>query len=95
MPHQSNSPTTLYNGMIAPLSKYKLKGFIWYQGESNQGRAEQYKTLFPAVIDSWRNQWDDLSLPFYYAQIAPFNGYDNRNEIQEELHLQNLEKAKC
>ncbi len=79
MPHQSNSPTTLYNGMIAPLSKYKLKGFIWYQGESNQGRAEQYKTLFPAVIDSWRNQWDDLSLPFYYAQIAPFGGYDNRN----------------
>ncbi len=80
MPHQPGSPTTLNNGMIAPLTPYALKGFIWYQGESNQGRAEQYKTLFPAVIDSWRAQWGSKDLPFYYVQIAPYAGYGLRTE---------------
>ena len=93
MPHRSNSPTTLYNGMIAPLSKYSLKGFIWYQGESNQGRAEQYKTLFPALIDSWRSQWGNENLPFYYAQIAPFGGYDNRNENSDRITSAELRES--
>ena len=93
MPHRSNSPTSLYNGMIAPLSKYSLKGFIWYQGESNQGRAEQYKTLFPALIDSWRSQWGNENLPFYYAQIAPFGGYDNRNENSDRITSAELRES--
>jgi sialate O-acetylesterase len=93
MPHRSNSPTTLYNGMIAPLSKYSLKGFIWYQGESNQGRAEQYKTLFPALIDSWRTQWGNENLSFYYAQIAPFGGYDNRNESSDRITSAELRES--
>lgn len=93
MPHQSNSPTTLYNGMIAPVSKYNLKGFIWYQGESNQRRAEEYKTLFPAVIDSWRTQWANENLSFYYAQIAPFGGYDNRNESSDRITSAELRES--
>ncbi|SEO32391.1 sialate O-acetylesterase [Mucilaginibacter gossypiicola] len=67
----SNSPTTLFNAMINPLIPYTIKGVIWYQGESNVGRAEQYKKLFPLMIEDWRTQWGK-QLPFYYVQIAPF-----------------------
>lgn len=93
MPHQSNSPTTLNNGMIAPLVPYTLKGFIWYQGESNQGRAEQYKTLFPAVIDSWRAQWKNEALPFYYVQIAPFAGYGLGTDSAERMTSAELRES--
>ena len=93
MPHQSNSPTTLNNGMIAPLVPYTLKGFIWYQGESNQGRAEEYKTLFPAVIDSWRAQWKNEALPFYYVQIAPFAGYGLRKDAAERMTSAELRES--
>lgn len=93
MPHQSNSPTTLNNGMIAPLVPYTLKGFIWYQGESNQGRAEQYKTLFPSVIDSWRAQWKNEALPFYYVQIAPFAGYGLGTDSAERMTSAELRES--
>ena len=93
MPHQSNSPTTLNNGMIAPLVPYTLKGFIWYQGESNQGRAEEYKTLFPAVIDSWRAQLKNEALPFYYVQIAPFAGYGLRTDAAERMTSAELRES--
>ncbi len=81
MPYNSHASTSLYNGMISPLLPYTLKGFIWYQGESNRSRAEQYKTLFPALIDCWREQWGDENLPFYYVQIAPVgdNGMDSNS----------------
>jgi sialate O-acetylesterase len=69
----NRTPTTLYNGMIHPVVGYGIKGFIWYQGESNQERATQYETLFPAMVKQWRTEWDNDTLPFYYAQIAPFN----------------------
>ena len=93
MPHQSNSPTTLNNGMIAPLVPYTIKGFIWYQGESNQGRAEEYKTLFPAVIDSWRAQWKNESLPFYYVQIAPFAGDGLYTDAAERMTSAELRES--
>jgi sialate O-acetylesterase len=51
----SKSPTLLYNAMIAPIIPYSIKGAIWYQGESNVGRGEQYKTLFPTMIKCWRD----------------------------------------
>jgi len=93
MPHQSNAPTTLNNGMIAPLAPYSLKGFIWYQGESNQRRAQEYKTLFPAVIDSWRAQWNNPSLPFYYVQIAPYAGYDSDSNMPERITSAELRES--
>lgn len=69
--HQ-NWPTALYNGMIAPISNLSIKGAIWYQGESNVGRAVQYRTLFPAMIEDWRKAFRNPNLPFYFVQIAPF-----------------------
>jgi sialate O-acetylesterase len=65
----------LYNGMIAPLIPYAIRGVIWYQGESNVGRAEQYRTLFPAMIKDWRDQWKQGNFPFLFVQIAPWARY--------------------
>jgi len=62
----------LYNGMIAPLVPYSIKGAIWYQGESNAGRAEQYRTLFPDMIRCWRRNWSEPDFTFICVQLAPF-----------------------
>ena len=80
----SNSPTVLFNAMINPLIPYTIKGVIWYQGESNVGRAEQYKKLFPIMIADWRSQWG-YELPFYYVQLAPFlySAPDQREQSQK------------
>jgi sialate O-acetylesterase len=67
-----NTTTALYNGMIAPLLPYALKGVIWYQGESNVGRAEQYRALFPALIQDWRARWGS-EFPFLFVQLANYN----------------------
>jgi sialate O-acetylesterase len=69
----AHSPSSLYNAMIAPLIPYRIKGAIWYQGESNAGRAYQYRTLFPLMITNWRNDWNIGDFPFYFVQIAPYN----------------------
>ena len=66
-----NLPTVLYNGMLHPIIPFTIKGAIWYQGESNVSRAEQYKKLFPAMIEDWRTQWKN-DFPFYFVQIAPY-----------------------
>jgi sialate O-acetylesterase len=68
----SATPTALYNGMIAPLVPYAIKGAIWYQGESNVGNAEMYKSFLPTMIKDWRNNFQN-DLSFYYAQIAPWS----------------------
>jgi sialate O-acetylesterase len=67
-----NAPTVLYNGMIAPLIPYAVRGVVWYQGESNVGRERQYRTLFPALIADWRRAWGQPGLPFLFVQIAPY-----------------------
>ncbi|MGY6647485.1 sialate O-acetylesterase [Wenyingzhuangia sp. IMCC45574] len=64
--------TVLYNGMIHPLIPYTIKGAIWYQGEGNRWNPEQYTKLFPAMIKSWRHNWQLGDFPFYFVQIAPF-----------------------
>jgi len=65
-------PSGLYNAMIAPIIPYGIRGAIWYQGESNADRAEQYRTLFPAMIQDWRTRWGQGDFPFYYVQLANF-----------------------
>ncbi len=70
--NSAGAPTVLYNGMIAPLLPYAMRGVIWYQGEANAGRSQQYRTLFPAMIADWRKQWGQGDFPFLYVQIAPF-----------------------
>lgn len=71
-PNLHNMPTHLYNAMIAPLTPFPVKGAIWYQGESNAGRALQYRTLFPALIRDWRTQWKNEAMPFYFVQLANY-----------------------
>lgn len=61
-----------FNAMIKPLSPYAIRGVVWYQGESNAGRAYQYRTLFPAMINDWRATWGQGEFPFIYVQLAPF-----------------------
>ena len=67
------TPTALYNAMIAPLTPYTIKGAIWYQGEANVGRSEQYVRLMSMLIDDWRKQFDNSEMPFYYVQLAPWH----------------------
>ena len=64
----------LYNAMLHPLINYTMKGVIWYQGESNSGKANLYQTLFPAMVKSWRDDWKQGDFPFYYVQITPHKG---------------------
>jgi len=72
LPQGQNRPSALYNAMIHPLLKYKLAGVIWYQGESNADRAQQYQTLFPLLISDWRAKFGNKDLPFYYVQLANY-----------------------
>jgi sialate O-acetylesterase len=65
-------PTTLYNGMIAPVVPYAIRGAIWYQGESNANRAYEYRTLIAAMIKNWRGAWGEGEFPFLIVQLAPF-----------------------
>ena len=75
-----NNPSVLYNAMIAPLVPFAIRGVIWYQGESNAGRAYQYRTLFPTMIRDWRTAWGS-NFPFYFVQLA--NWHANKAEPDE------------
>jgi sialate O-acetylesterase len=71
-PDQGPQPTHLYNAMVAPLAPYTLRGAVWYQGESNVGRGQEYLSLFPTMIADWRRAFGQPKMPFGYVQIAPF-----------------------
>ena len=66
-------PGNLYNGMIAPLVPFAIRGAIWYQGESNAGRAYQYRSIFPGMIEDWRESWGQGDFPFFWVQLANFH----------------------
>jgi sialate O-acetylesterase len=63
-------PSNLYNGMIAPLIPFAIRGVIWYQGEDDAGRAFMYRDLFRNLIRDWRKNWGQGDFPFYYVQLA-------------------------
>ena len=65
-------PANCYNGMLLPLEPVAIRGAIWYQGESNAGRAYQYRSLFPLMIKNWREDWRQGDFPFYFVQLANF-----------------------
>ncbi|HLP39196.1 sialate O-acetylesterase [Lacibacter sp.] len=71
-----NQPAALYNAMVAPEINYTIKGFCWYQGESNAGRPQEYGALQTAQIRDWRNKWNQGELPFLYVQLPGFMDYN-------------------
>ena len=87
-----NTPSTLYNGMMAPLLDYTIKGFIWYQGESNVGEGgkahNNYKAIFPLMVNDLRKYFG-RNMPFYYAQLANYFNYGGMlpyfRQLQSEL----------
>lgn len=67
------TPTVLYNKMIAPMVGYAFKGALWYQGESNRNEPAYYEKLMSGLIENWRAEWKIGDFPFYYCQIAPYD----------------------
>lgn len=89
-----NDATNLYNGMVAPVVGYTINGALWYQGESNRGRAAQYQKLMSAMVKSWRAAWDCGEWGFYYVQIAPFVYRGDKGEtfLLREAQLKALDE---
>lgn len=71
-----NQPAAIYNAMVAPEINYTIKGFCWYQGEANAGRPQEYGKLMLALINDWRNKWNQGTLPFLYVQLPGFMDYN-------------------
>lgn len=81
-------PTILFNSMINPIIQFGIKGAIWYQGETNAGRAIQYRKAFPLMINDWRKQWKQGDFPFYFVQLATYqadNGTSEKGSSWAEL----------
>jgi sialate O-acetylesterase len=95
MVFNSHTPSVLYNGMLYPLRNMAIRGAIWYQGESNQTRAFQYRTIFPGMIEDWRTTWNQGDFPFYFVQIAPYNyGPEQSSPELREAQLLSLSRVK-
>lgn len=83
-------PGFMFNAMIAPLTNYTIRGVIWYQGESNAGRAEEYRELFGTMITNWRTRWKAEKMPFLFVQLANFM---ERKQVQPESNWAHLRDA--
>lgn len=90
-----NLATVLYNGMIAPITPYKIRGAIWYQGESNASRAYQYRTLLPTMITDWRNRFGVGNFPFGIVQLANFTVDGTWAELREAQSMTVEELPNC
>jgi len=77
----NSKPTLLFNGMLHPLIPFGIKGAIWYQGESNDSRAYQYRRLFPLMIRDWRKHWNQGDFPFLFVQLAAYKPV-NENPVE-------------
>ncbi|MBN8837986.1 MAG: beta galactosidase jelly roll domain-containing protein [Sphingobacteriia bacterium] len=89
-PLPQNQPTALYNAMIAPIVSYSCKGFLWYQGEANTVHALEYERLMRALINDWRNKWQNPLAPFLYVQLP---GYMDMNYLPSESQWAALRNA--
>ena len=86
-------PMVLYNKMLYPMLPMSVKGVIWYQGESNVSRPEQYSRLFPLLVESWRRYFRNPDMPFYYVQIAPYDHPECENSAYfREVQLEMMDK---
>jgi sialate O-acetylesterase len=88
-PGHQNTPAGLYNAMIAPLTRFAIRGVIWYQGESNANKlhALPYRRLFRAMIEDWRRAWSQGSFPFLFVQLANFQSNGLWPELRESQLL--------
>lgn len=84
-PKAYQRPAGLYECMIQPLQPYTIKGVIWYQGEGNSGRYQEFRTLFPAFIEGWRKTWENPNLPFYFVQLPGYKDESWPNFRQAQL----------
>jgi sialate O-acetylesterase len=92
----SQGPANLFNGMVAPIIPYAIKGVIWYQGESNSGdKALEYRSLFARLIGDWREKWGQGDIPFVYVQISHFLYLkDQSAPLVREAQLQSLDQPR-
>jgi len=89
----TSTPCVIYNAKIAPLTNFSIKGFLWYQGESNRDNPDQYAQLVPAFVKDLRARWNVGEFPFYFVQIAPYNyeGADGTSAARlREVQTQNM-----
>jgi sialate O-acetylesterase len=73
-------PSLCFNAMVNPITSFGIKGVLWYQGESNVVRADQYRTAFPTLITDWRKRWKQGDFPFYFVQLSTYNNKGNSND---------------
>ncbi|GGD27294.1 sialate O-acetylesterase [Hyunsoonleella pacifica] len=98
--NKQKKPAFLYNAMVHPFQDFTVKGFLWYQGESNRTQPKPYKNYMEDLISSWRLQWKNDKLPFYFVQIAPYNykkhkkGTSLRPNLIREAQLQTAQEIK-
>lgn len=91
-PGSPRVPGSLFNGLIAPLVPFGIKGVIWYQGESNVGEADRYKLLFQTLIRDWRQHWGAGQFPFYFVQLP---NYKARKDEPSESSWAELREAQA
>ena len=92
-----HNPSGLFNAMINPLIPYKIRGALWYQGESNVRRANNYTKLMNVMIEGWRREWNQGSFPFYFVQIAPYRysgSENNESAYLREAQLKTMLQIK-
>ena len=90
-------PCYLYESGIMPLDRYNIKGVVWYQGESNAHNMEAHEILFPLLVDSWRTNWNDTEMPFYFVQLSSLNRpswpWFRDSQLRLMRHIQNTGMA--
>ena len=87
----NHTPYLLYNAMIHPFLGYNIKGVLWYQGESNWNEPEEYRELFPKMINSWRDRWELGTFPFYFVQVAPIHRDNINTAFLREAQLKSMQ----
>lgn len=86
-PNSERAPANLFNAMVNPLAGYNIKGFIWYQGETDRHNPVPYKARFVEMITCWREKWGLGDLSFYFVQLAPYNYVRYRKEKDDSPYI--------
>lgn len=90
-PDSPHRPASLYNAMLNPIIPFGIRGAIWYQGETNAGRAKEYRTLLPVMINNWRKDWNQGDFPFGIVQLANFMATTDQPSDPAWAHLRDAQ----